>query len=71
MKKRFLSLLCGGILMSASALAQDYTLAPELAQQVNQIAETIKSNPEEADDSFSALLKGKKNKHQPLVGAIG
>lgn len=71
MKKRFLSLLCGGILMSASALAQDYTLAPELAQQVNQIAETIKSNPEEADDSFSALLKGKNKKNETLVVAIG
>ena len=70
MKKRFLCVACCCMLFSASLSAQD-VLNAELAQRVDNIAKTIKSEEKYSAKEFDGLLKGKNKKNIPLLVAIG
>ena len=67
---RFLCVACCCMLFSVSLSAQE-SLDAELSRKVNTIAETIKSNPDSAEDEFDDLLKGKNKKNISLLIAIG
>lgn len=70
MKKRFLCVACCCMLFAASLSAQD-VLNAELAQRVDNIAKTIKSDEKSAAEEFDGLLKGKNKKNISLLVAIG
>lgn len=67
-RNRVLGLMYCGLL--ATALYAQEPLATDLAQQVEKIAATIKSDPLAADKAFGELLKGKNKKNISLYIAI-
>ena len=70
MKNKVFGVLCCSFLFSVSMYAQE-PLSPELSKQVEQIAATIKNNPDAAAESFDELAKGKNKKNISLLVAIG
>lgn len=70
MKNKVFGILCCSFLLSVSLQAQE-PLSSELSKQVDQIAATIKDNPDAAAESFDELTKGKNKKNISLLVAIG
>lgn len=69
MRKKVLGFMCAGFLLASSLYAQE-PLTSDLAQQVEQIASTIKNDPAGADKAFNDLVK-KNKKNLSLYIAIG
>ncbi len=70
MKKNVVKVLvCAGMFFGAGTLAAQ-TPQSEWQQSVENLKNTIKSNPEQAEDDAKALVKGKNKKNADLIIAI-